>query len=1439
MTGHGAGFVMCWRNNVRWGIHQDDDPKQFMTVKSGEYVLAIPDYSHQARETIPSTSQDNESISSTSSYKNGALFKKVIMKLSGNVRWMAGIVFERDLDQGGRSFQFVPHYNVILRTRERAHALQQHVCHINLGIHSALTRCQGYDAFKGFRSNHIHLSIAIVAPLDRDWSIRNGKPSSSYNTVHLTPRFFTHFFDWWSLFSGAMSLPIRQGSLFPGIEKASKKFGRHLATIKYNLLLSPLFIAHMYKHKDAEEYAEEFVSATGLKLRIDSFMLDLHQRREEFPAQGKWRGKQVRTSGMRINQAQLDFVAADVRAVSASITGTTTDAVKHATNEELASYQEPASGDMSRPPIPDDDPNWIDRNDFVELDWNLPAESNPQTKIMPLAYAPRFTYFRQTDHAGTPPKDGISSPFGNEPTHLCVMSHDNDPRRVQCGLIRDRISRIDEHLELYQRRLGDYLKNNKEYLQQLLAHLEKRLQENKPWRRPYGDTAKDDFDMDGDSDGSADAEEEEGIERTPLSGLISDFNNRFIIHNIQLKWNNSLRNIILRYVHQVSQRRGFVYYMSRRAVKFILDIVQEQSKSKQKSSDDTSSVSTEAGDSPEIVIETEETEGSSIEQRILELLNDAKKFVHADDPSQADTTEKPISSGKDEDISQSFAPVNSYHVRLVAPQIQLQSEKHSRSIVLVTAKSMQLKVIQIMDKDRMTDDVSGLVQRRFFVDMDSVQFFTTNQKDLIPFIHLYSGNGYGTPKGSAWPPWVPFEVNFDFKLCPYGWCRVVQKTSASLRYEKYNTLRLKFNDDVNSGSSSRPNTPDNFENRMDKLSVNFPQFKAICDSSQYYTMYIIVLDLLLYNEPLEKVRSERLEKIMLASDFSDLRGAPEMVTSLQERIQQLEEIKTHFQIHAKYLDRQGWLDRLSIEQDLASCEDELFFMMKALTNSQRKSDDRGETSPNIGLLQWHLSASQIVWHLMRAKAEPLIEIRLQNAAYHRTDNSDGSNHNTMEIERVHGLNCLPNAIYPDMLAPFAENGKEFVEGDGHKMLRVQWHMLEAIAGIPVLSQFEVNLFPLKIQLEREVGKQLFEYIFPGANTDNGNRSPFMVRNIPAPNDKSWDSDAEIETSPSDQQAPDGNVSSDNEHTGNRQGSLEGTLRPTRALTEVQRSNGTASGEPHPFRLFHHSNSSQTGTKPSIARAITKRQSRESLLSTIRPSHDTPSASLSMMNGNMEKHRKFGLARSGTRDTVTDNQKKSPDDLTLMMSRASEYMTLAYVKIPSVVLCLSYKGRGERNLEDVHDFVFRMPVLEYRNKTWSNLDLAVRLKKDVIKALISHTGAIIGNKFSHHRPNRQHHRSRLRELSTAPSMRPTSSSTIASTNASDTSSTMDHSPATDKGESPIESRFAGLESTTSSTRSSLVNNGNCVPEPPTAGELEASAAAAIDAPVISNSLHKCF
>ena len=1315
-----------------------------------------------------------------------------------------------------------------------------------------------YDAFKGFRSNYIHLSIAVVAPLSRDWTTTNVEPSLSYNSVHLTPKFFTHFFDWWSMFSGVMSLPIRQGKLFPGLEKTSKKFGRHLATIKYNLLLSPLFITHMYKHKDVEEYAEDMVSATGLKLRLDSFMLDLHQRREEFAAQGKGRIRQIKTSAMKINQAQLDFIAADLRAISAKIAGTTAEYIMHATDEELASLQQPATtADLSKFTIPDNNFDWVDMDDFNELDWILPAESNPETKILPLAFAPRFTYFRQTDHPGSShAQDNRSSSFGDEPTHFCVMSHDNDPRKVQCHLIEQRLHKLDEQIESHERNLGEQelkvirdtdqdvkhrdrynmlneqgkmLEKKKVFLQTMLSRLSYAVANNKPWVPEAEDPNNHDFE---DGQWASDAPNAEQTPNDYISS-VGDFSNRFIAHNVQLKWNNSLRNIILRYVHQVSQRRGFIYYLTRRAVKFIVDIVEEQTKNKHKHAEKTDSSTAGSATPPSESSPDEDNNDSGVEDRIQDLLNDGKRVVDAEDPEQAEDPQRQNSGGLGEDISKGFTPLNTYHVRLIAPQIQLQSEKNPKSVLLVTAKAMQLQVIQIMDKDRMADDVSGLVQRRFSVDMDSVQFFVTNSRLLKDYDDIYLGNKYGAPQGSAWPPWVPFEVNFDFDYNPFGWHRVVSKTSASLRYDKYNTLRLKYNDEVSGGKGSQKHKADITESRIDHLWVDFPHIRAICDSSQYYTMYVIVLDLLLYNEPLEKVRSERLEKIMLASDFSDLRGAPEMVMNLQTRIRQLEEIKTHFQIHKNYLDRQGWLDNQALEQDLASCEDELFFMMKAITTSQRKLDDRQEDSQSSALLRWYLSASEVVWHLMRQKNEPLMEIQLNNALYDRTDNSDGSNHNTMEIERMHGLNLLPKALYPEMLGPYLESGRKFMDGHDPKMLKVNWHSLEAIAGIPVLDQFEVDLFPLKIQLERDVGQKLFEYIFPGIDKERKNEgggfSPFLVKqSLPGNSD---DDDTDEDTSSGTAPTPSVTV---NGAEGNTHTSRFTNMRLRATIHYPEKDGWTSSaakakhkaaetGSEHHFKLFQHSNASsrsqQTSIKPSLMRTNSKR-SQESL-KPLRKSRDASSTSLSNMSGNApEKHKRFGLNRSSTQTTITSKGKPS-DDLSLMLSRASNYMTLAYVKIPSVVLCLSYKGKGERNIEDVHDFVFRMPVLEYRNKTWSNLDLALRLKKDVIRALISHTGAIIGNKFSHHRPTK-HQQSRLREIAGTSSLL-SNSRTLVNSIGSETSSLRDRSPVGDPRSSITSysrSELSRTDSFASSLREQFVRNGHSEAPPTPEADVDA-------------------
>lgn len=752
-----------------------------------------------------------------------------------------------------------------------------------------------------------------------------------------------------------------------------------------------------------------------------------------------------------------------------------------------------------------------------------------------------------------------------------------------------------------------------------------------------------------------------GMDFTPFSDYKDDFDNRFIVHNMQAKWSNSLRNIIIRYIHQVNQRRGFVYYMSRRATKFILDIVEEQGHE---------FIETHSTDSGALGSSSDTSNPQSFESLLQQLLDDPVKLVVANDdlPSNPKTFGREGGTARDDlanDISDDYLPLNSYHVRLIAPQIQLQSDKNKSAAVLVTTQGMQLKIVSVMDKARLSDEVSGLVQRRFSLTMDNTQFFVSHSRDFVnQSMWLHSANRYGAPTGTSWPPWVPLESMFDFFNNPVGFSRVVERTSTALRYDKHNSLRLKYSDQVNGHENnvSTQGGPLDMERRVDHVWVEFPRVQASCDSSQYFAMYIIVLDVLLYTEPTEKLRSEKLEKIMLASDFSDLRGAPEMVECLQHRINQLQEIKQHFEVNARELDDKGWDDHIALGHDLNSCEDELFFMMKAITTAQRRYEDKGLQSS--GILRWYISASEITWHLLRESNQPFVDIRLSNAVYSRVDNADGSNFNTVEVEMMRGYNQLPNAVYPEMIAPFLDQVRTLPEVHQTKMLRVQWYMLEAIAGIPIMDRFEVNVFPLKIQLEREIGEKIFEYVFPGVSggdLENGAISPFMVHHKPT---AVVGDDGDNESSGSDERQTYSPV--DDRTLSSSEGRLRASAsHPERPATSyssytTKSSAFLSSGYERSIRSFMPSRSLTTMNSDTVT--IKSRRSNESALPNLQPL---------MTQGNAQapdKKKRHIFHRSSSQG----QQDKPSDELSQMMSRASNYMTLSYIKIPSVVLCLSYK-----------------------------------------------------------------------------------------------------------------------------------------------------------------------
>ncbi|XP_066979648.1 LOW QUALITY PROTEIN: protein hobbit [Macrobrachium rosenbergii] len=77
-----------------------------------------------------------------------------------------------------------------------------------------------------------------------------------------------------------------------------------------------------------------------------------------------------------------------------------------------------------------------------------------------------------------------------------------------------------------------------------------------------------------------------------------------------------------------------------------------------------------------------------------------------------------------------------------------------------------------------------------------------------------------------------------------------------------------------------------------------------------------------------------------------------------------------------------------------------------------------------------------------------------------------------------------------------------------------------------------------------------------------------------------------------------------------------------------------------------------------------------------------------------------------------------DDVEIMKQRAEQNKLFVYIKIPELPVKVSYKGKKEKNLEDVSNFRLVIPTLEYHNVTWTWLDFLMAMKQDSKSALLS-------------------------------------------------------------------------------------------------------------------------
>lgn len=952
MTGPAAGFVFCWKDDVTLKINYDGLGR-LLQLDSNVFVLAIPNYALHDKKVWGSfySLEKTDDLDIDESKR----FSKKVIQLSSSerVRWTFGMTYERNVDETlvvsnekERTSDFPPHYDVVITNPD----FPDHK-----------------DSFKTFRSNYINMSLSVVSTAE------NGV---CFNAAYFTPLSFHYFFDWWHTLHGSSSMPIRRGKLFLSLdtkkEKAHVKMGTHIVTVKYLFQFDPVTISHAYSHPSSIS-ADSRIAFTGLKARFDQCSIELHQRKELLTYVNEKLDINNQVAHLKMNKGEINIENAEFRICNAvfserSIRGYLLSNMVGFDQSDVFQFSGKPHIDItsyedwiSNAYVEDGNYSWIDPEDFIELEMKEPLSPYPKIEVFKFCSSPKFSYFREFTDLDEGPY-----PYSNE-SDGCDDKTVN-PETTQSDLLQIRIKNLKKSIASEKENLNSLPEQSSKRVEseKNLMQLQEKLDViESVWESFTGEnilTANSMYSNQNLTNSKSRQLSVYSTHTTPdemklpsqLDAVANSFRNRFIVHNLQLQWTNRIRDLFTKYLHNVSDRKSSVYFMSKQAVDFIQGIIKDTPQAK------------EFTDSPEENFKTEFNRGEDVINNFYDNL-----------------TETDNSDQESENI---------YLVRFIHPQLQLVSEKEKDSCVIVASRDLQLRVLEIRKKGtaQMVDknaELKGLAESRYGVMFEDAAVLVA-KKGEISKSHLSKPNVDGS---LTWPPWLETEVCYDTSFVQDQ--LVIEKNTIALIYKKPNTMFA---------SESKA--------KCDVFTVQLSKIVMNVTSAQYATLFYVGTNLLLHSRSDQDNLYNRLDKMVSLSDNYDLQGLDIRANELQQKIRVYRYIA--LSLNYPQMEKQDQLLLTSLEFSL----EKLWLELTALIEGMRIKSLRFKTDKSKERI-FNILADQVIWHLLDSERKPFIDFAINNPKFHMVDAFDGSKVNKLEIALMQGFNLQPSAAYPELFQP--------------------------------------------------------------------------------------------------------------------------------------------------------------------------------------------------------------------------------------------------------------------------------------------------------------------------------------------------------------------------------------------------------------------------------------
>lgn len=1047
-----AGFVLGFGGDVVLNVNENDDPKKFLSCTSDTIYFSIPNYfskplyvwSKPSSKSIFIPTHENSNLQQFASYyylmkleskkdkerhmtaMNASQFEKTPVKLSGGVTLNMGLVFERIITgktMNERTFNSIEHYKVRLSNPIYIPDLDNH------------------DSYAGFRSEFMHMSLTIIS-----------KNKDAYNCLQLSPGSLAIFFKWWKTFSG--NFPVRRGKLF-NIQSNAPKFGEHLTTISYHADASPLFISHIVHENDSTSDAiknfVEHVEFVGVKGRVDNFSLDLHQRKELLTQYNSILNIRKRVKKMKFLEGLAHLSKIDIRTISAQFTR-----LDYVEEREDAKYD-----------ICDNDMSWLDLADFEEVFFINTDNFLPHVCMRPLLYAPEFIYEKIASYHNKYQLDSKTyqpiKPFENTVSHDCVL---HDKFNIPTDLITERINTLTEYRAKLDRKSAKSsdpheMERNRKLIDEIKINLDTL------------DLLADDFsalryehDISTKEIRTYNVATMNIIDRCGTSR--KPFENRYLIFHMLLKWNEELRNVILKYVYYLQLSSTFSSLSSQKTIRMIEELIDynEQRDKSYKSRANSNNMDNNTSrpknnDNFEIEFDENVTTMTDkciklFEQKMISLNEDLPNILHSNN-----------------------------FIHFMLPQFQITTKEEPDMTILVTTPNIMMKTISFEMKSE-NDNIylEDVFLERTGIVVNNANAYLFNHKDFTSNYELYFDKEVYSPmtrfrddidqfngkcgiidkNNNIFPPWLGIESIFRNKsIKSYN---IVEDISIVMH--KQNVVPF---------SSYYDEVKDKFD---DKMTLQVPKIEITLNSKKFKLVYDIINNLIIYRERQEVELQKRIDKMRMRYDYSMLNDVRDEMKQLYEGHKILCAIEKELTFKRRILNNDELSTLAEIYMERQSILLNMYMNMEMIkTNSVLGRLNSIENEGRLKLMRIKVNLINLTMLNDDADGTVFLNVCLNKLFYQKGSNINGQEENKVLINMMTIENMDDDTIYKQMLGPYqriehckdlmlfnGKNNKNQSVGDiDNPLIQISWSQETPVGGIKIVNNIEVIFNGLDIQVE--------------------------------------------------------------------------------------------------------------------------------------------------------------------------------------------------------------------------------------------------------------------------------------------------------------------------------------------------------------------------------------